>query len=153
MHVRRILSPLALAFAGLLTGNELGTLVVIHPAMARLPKSAHLLAEQSVTRGYGGVMPALMTATTSAAAVAAVSSKGRSRWVLAGAAGSYGAMLLVTLLGNVPLNSATLHLSEQAPEEELRRIRRRWYRLHVLRVALDLNGLILAALGVAMQQG
>lgn len=153
MRLRRILSPLALAFAGLLTGNELGTLVVIHPALARLPGQAHLLAEQSVTRGYGRVMPVLMTATFSAAAAAAGSSRGRSRWLFAGAAGCYGAMLVVTLIGNVPLNSATLRLNEQTPEDELRRIRRRWYRLHVLRVALDLDGLALAALGVAMQRG
>lgn len=153
MRLRRIFSPLALAFAGLLTGNELGTLAVIHPALARLPRHAHLLGEQSVTRGYGRVMPVLMTATFSAAAAAAGSSRGRARWLFAGAAGCYGAMVVVTLAGNVPLNSATLRLSEEAPEEELREIRRRWYRLHVLRVALDVDGLILAGLGVAMQLG
>lgn len=150
MHLRRILPPLALVFAGVLTGNELGTLVVIHPALTRLPKSAHLLAEQGVTRRYGRVMPVLMTATTTAAALAGGSSSGRSRWMFAGATGCYAAMLVVTLIGNVPLNTATLQLSEQASEEELKEIRRRWYRLHVLRVALDLNGMVLAALGVAM---
>lgn len=70
--------------------------------------------------------------------------------MFAGATGCYAAMLVVTLIGNVPLNTATLQLSEQASEEELKEIRRRWYRLHVLRVALDLNGMVLAALGVAM---
>ena len=153
MRLRRILSPLALTFAGLLTGNELGTLAVIHPALSRLPRHAHLLAEQNVTRRYGRVMPVLMTATFSAAAAAAGSSSGRARWLFAGAAGCYGAMMAVTLAGNVPMNSATLRLDEQAPEAELLRIRRRWYRLHVLRVALDLSGLVLAGLGVTMQSG
>lgn len=151
MRLRGILSALALTFAGLLTGNEVGTLAVIHPALARLPMPAHLLAEQNVTRRYGRVMPVLMTATFSAAAAAAGSATGRARWLFAAATGCYGSMLAVTLLGNVPLNSATLRLTEQAPEAELREIRRRWYRLHVLRVALDLSGLTLSALAVAMR--
>lgn len=153
MRPRPILSSLAVALAGLLTGNELGTLAVIHPALARLPMPAQLLAEQNVTRRYGRVMPVLMTAATGATAAAAGSSTGRSRWLLAAAASCYATMLAVTLVGNVPLNSATLRLPEQTPEEELREIRRRWNRLHVLRVALDLNGLVLAALGLAIQVG
>ncbi len=149
----KVLSPAALMLAGTLTGNELGTLAVIHPALARVPAPGYLLAEQSVTHRYGKVMPVLMTATTGALGAAAAASAGRTRWLFTAAAGCYTAMLALTLLGNVPLNSATLRLTAQTPEAEFNDIRRRWNRLHLIRVSLDVSGLILAAVAATRNPG
>jgi hypothetical protein len=42
-----------LLLAGLLTGNEFGGWVAVHPALNTLPPPSRLLAEQAVYRRYG----------------------------------------------------------------------------------------------------
>jgi hypothetical protein len=55
MSRTRVGAPaVAVGLAGLLTGNELGTLAAVHPAMARLPMPALLLAEQELTHPLPG---------------------------------------------------------------------------------------------------
>lgn len=150
MKRENAVAALGVALAGLLTGNEVGTLVAVHPALSRLPMPSGLLAEQELTRRYGALMPALMTATIAASTAAGRVATGRRRRLFSAAAGSYSAMLVVTLIGNVPLNTATLGLPTSATEEQLRSVRRRWERLHAVRVALDLAGLGLAATAASL---
>lgn len=145
MRPSKTVPTAALVLAGVLTGNEAGTAIAVHPALARLPMPAGLLAEQMVTRSYGAVMPPLMTATIAATTAAAATSTGRRRRLFGAAACCYAVMLAVTFTGNLPLNAATLHLTTDDPEQELREVRRRWDRFHALRVALDVAGLTLAA--------
>lgn len=140
-----VVPAVAVGLAGVLTGNELGTLTGVHPALGRLPMPSLLLAEQTLTRRYGTLMPPLMAATIAVAAAAAGTTTGGRRRLFVAAAGSYAAMLAVTLAGNLPLNAATLRLPASTDEEEVRSVRRRWDRLHAVRVALDLIGLALAA--------
>lgn len=149
MRLDNVLPPMALVLAGLLTGNEAGTLVATHPTLSRLGMPASLLAEQSLTRRYGALMPPLMAATVAVTVVTAGVTSGARRRLFAAAGASYAAMLGITLVGNVPLNAATLRLAADAPEQELRAVRRRWDRLHALRVALDVTGLALAAVAAS----
>jgi uncharacterized membrane protein len=132
--------------SGVLTGNELGTWAVVHPALQRLPFDEEVAAEREVTRRYGFFMPGLMTLTVVSGFVAAGTADGGSdrRLLLAGSA-SYAAMLAVTLAGNVPINVRTLRFSPSGTREDWRRLRRRWDRLHAVRVVLDTGGLICAA--------
>jgi Domain of unknown function (DUF1772) len=138
-----------LAAAAVLTGNELGTLAVVHPAVRELPFEAEVHAEQAITRRYGAVMPALMTTTLASGLAAAAGARGRERALLLAGTGSYAAMLAVTLTGNVPLNARTLAFDPSEGPAAWRAVRGRWERLHLARNALNLAGLgaLLAAAG------
>lgn len=129
----------AVTMTGLLAGNELGTLVGSHPALRALPTGVQIEAEQAITTHLGKVMPLYMTATLATAGAAALDRRGGrgSRRVAAGAAAS-AVMLAITLIGNVPLNKATVDYPTDGDNQRWQAIRRRWERLHVVRVLLDL---------------
>ncbi len=58
------------------------------------------------------------------------------------------AMLLVTLIGNVPINRRLLELPPQeASYEEFLQLRRRWDRYHTVRNLLNIAGLSISYLG------
>lgn len=129
--------------AALLTGNEAGSKFVIHPAVNTLSTtSAQVEAEQALVRGYKPVMAVLMTSTILSAVP--VLSLARSRLVrsftLMGML-SYGMMLCITLLGNMPMNNQTLAISASTAPSNWQQLRQRWDNLHTIRVILDLIGL------------
>jgi len=136
--------------AGLLTGNEWGGWVAVHPALDKLPGSPRLQAEQAVYRRYGRIMPFLMTATVASGIAASsirvgASLEGR---LTRAATGCYAAMLAITLLGNVPLNKELLALpDEPAGHARLAQLRHKWDRLHTARNVLNLAGFGLTAAG------
>jgi len=143
MNVSQLVNLLG---AGLLTGNELGTWAVVHPAVARLPFPQAVAAEQEITRRFGYVMPGLMTATIGSGFAAARTARDeRERRLLLAGSISYALMLALTLVGNVPLNTRTLRFAGEG-EQEWRGIRKRWDRLHTGRVVLDSAGFTCAAL-------
>ncbi len=135
MNLAQLVNLLA---GGVLTGNELGTWAVVHPAVKRLPFGEEVAAEREVTRRYGLFMPGLMTLTVVSGFVAArnADGEGARRLLLAGSA-SYAAMLAITLAGNVPINVRTLRFQDGGDPDEWRRLRSRWDRLHGTRVMLD----------------
>ncbi len=131
------------SLAGMLTGNELGTWAAVHPALGTIPTRSAIAAEQAVTRRYGKLMPGVVSATVaSAVPVLALldDAPGAFRLTLAGTA-AFGLMLAVTLVGNRPINEEVLRFSAEEPVETWRALRRRWDRLHRIRVALDVVGL------------
>ena len=139
-----------LMLASVLVGNEFGSWAAVHPALAALPAGAHVRAEQALTRRYGRLMPAVMTATVaSCAPVLALLPDRRSapyRLTLAGML-CYLAMLGVTFAGNLPLNRRTLALSADDPPADWPALRARWDRWHTLRNALNVAGLACLVLG------
>ena len=136
-----------LAGAGILTGNELGTWAVVHPAIRRLAFAQEVAAEREITRRYGYFMPGLMLLTVvSGFRAAATANDAPERRLLLAASSSYAVMLAITLAGNVPLNIQTLRFAEAGSEEHWRRLRGRWDRLHRARVVLDSAGFACAAL-------
>jgi hypothetical protein len=55
--------------------------------------------------------------------------------------------LTITLIGNMPINLREFGWHEEHGDpHEWRRLRRRWHRLHKVRIPLDLAGLILITL-------
>ena len=123
---------------GLLAGNELGTLIRFHPALEALPLRSQIEAEQALTARLGRIMPFYMTGTVVAAVAAAVDRRGGRGARLAGAAAGASVLTLaITLLGNVPLNERTLGYPADGGSAGWAAIRRRWERLHLARVALD----------------
>ncbi len=123
---------------GLLAGNELGTLIGFHPALRALPLRSQIEAEQALTARLGRIMPFYMTGTVIAAVAAAVDRRGGQGARLAGAAAGASLLtLVITLLGNVPLNKRTVGYPTDGGAVDWATIRRRWERLHLARVALD----------------
>jgi hypothetical protein len=56
-------------------------------------------------------------------------------------------MLGVTLIGNMPINLRVFRWDEGAGDpDEWRRLRRRWDRLHSIRIPLDVAGFVLITL-------
>ncbi len=140
----KIASFVNLLLAGLLAGNEFGTWSAVHPALGRLPARERIRAEQEVTRRYARIMPFWMSSViASCLLVLALIRARRSAaffFALAGTA-CFVAMLLSTLLGNVPINNRLLELSPENDFEEFLRLRERWDRLHAFRVLLNVAGL------------
>jgi uncharacterized membrane protein len=136
--------------AGTLLGHEVGTLVSVHPALARLPPAAHVAAERAVNARAGRVMPTLMTAALASGAAVTVD-LARRRAPRAGLAlagtGALAAMLGLTLRGNLPLTRQIRTFpdipggpgepSDPGRYVRFRELQARWDRLHAVRVALD----------------
>ena len=69
------------------------------------------------------------------------------RLTLAGT-GCLGVMVVaLTLVGNMPVNLATLRATPDIDPDTWKGLRRRWNRLHSGRVALELTGFVLLFLG------
>lgn len=142
----------ALSLSGLLAGNELGTLIGLHPALRALRLDHQIEAEQALTGRLAKIMPIYTTATLIAVGAAAVDRVGR-RGVAPtlGAGAAISAMLAVTGLGNIPLNKATMSYPVDGDAAGWAAIRRRWERLHLVRVQLDLGAF--ACLAAAAEKG
>lgn len=138
-----------LTMTGLLAGNEVSTLIGFHPALRALPLPAQIQAEQALNARLVRIMPFYVTGTVIAACAAAVDRRGSGSDVelTATAAVATSLMLAITLLGNVPLNRATLAYPSDGDPAGWAAIRRRWERLHTARVLLDLTAF--AALATA----
>lgn len=135
-----VIQGTGLGLSGLLAGNELGTLIGLHPALRALPLRAEIESEQALTGHLGKVMPPYMIATLAAAIAAAADRSGEPGFGLAATgAGATAAMLAITLGGNVPLNRRTTSYPVDGDAEGWSAIRRRWERLHLARVLLDLT--------------
>lgn len=125
---------------GLLAGNELATLIGLHPALRGLPLRAEIEAEQALNGRLVKIMPSYMSGTVIAAGAAALDRRGRRGARLAVVAvGASALMLGITLVGNVPLNTRTLAYPTEGDAAGWSAIRRRWERLHTARVLLDLT--------------
>jgi hypothetical protein len=143
-----------LVLAGLLAGNELGTKVAIHPSLERLSTPERIRAEQEVTRRYAAIMPFWMSSVIVSSLPVLALSRGTSafRPTLAGTA-CFAGMLASTLIGNVPINNRVLEMSPETDREEFVELRKRWDRLHTLRVVLNVTGLGLLCAGALSRGG
>ena len=98
-------------------------------------------------RRFASIDPFLMTATVAACFVAAVSLDGRASALALAGGICFAVMLAFTLAGNMPINLRIFRWDEEGGEpEEWRALRRRWDRLHLVRVVLDVAGFLLVAL-------
>jgi hypothetical protein len=128
--------------AGMLAGNEFGTWVAVHPSLGELSPPERIRAEQELTRRFGEIMPVWMGSTVVSCFLALLSSRGsvEFRSTLLGTA-CFAGMLASTRIGNVPINERVLEIDPEKDREEFAELRRRWDRLHTLRVVLNVVGL------------
>jgi hypothetical protein len=146
-----------LILTGMLTGNEFGGWIGVHPALGSLSASEHIRAEQAVYRRYGKIMPFFMTSAIASAVPVLSMSRDRESpdflFTLSGMA-CLVAMLLITLAGNVPINRRLVDLPpHEASYEEFLELRKRWDRLHTVRNLLNIAGLCFSCLGSLSQPG
>jgi hypothetical protein len=147
---------LNLLLVAVLLGNEFGTWAVVHRAVAQLSIPEQVRAEQALTRLYGQLMPVLMIAALASGGVVLVMSAagpGSLPWTFTLAAiACLAVMLGITLIGNQPINQATLQHDPGVEPQAWLTLRRRWNRLHDWRVLLDLAAFVLFALGVLFER-
>jgi Domain of unknown function (DUF1772) len=137
----------AVLLAGLLAGSELTSRVIVHPTLWKLEHAAQVRAEKLMYRRFASIDPFLMTATVIACFVAAGSLRDTSARLALAAGICFAVMLAITLVGNMPLNVRILRWDEaHGDRDEWRQIRRRWDRLHTVRIVLDGAGFVLIAL-------
>ncbi|MDQ3586938.1 MAG: DUF1772 domain-containing protein [Actinomycetota bacterium] len=136
--------------AGLLAGSELTSRGIVHPALWRLAHLEQVHAEKQMYRRFAMVDPWLMTATIAVCISAGVSlEETEASLTLAGGA-CFAVMLVLTLAGNMPINLRILRWGDEGNPDEWRRLRRRWDRIHSVRVVLDSAGFALVAAGAVL---
>jgi hypothetical protein len=139
----------SLVLAGLLTGSELTSRLIVHPALWQLPHEAQVMAEKLIYRRFASIDPFLMTATVIACFATAAAEHGDAATLTFAAGGCFAAMLAITLVLNMPINLAVFRWDEQHGDpERWRRLRRRWDRIHTARIILDSSGFALIAAAV-----
>src|SRR5215210_1718715 len=138
--------------AGMLAGNEFGTWAAVHPALGKLGPAERIRAEQEITRRFAAIMPAWMGSTVVSSVLALLFSRGKTgfRSTLFGTACFVG-MLASTRMGNVPINNRVLEMDPEGDQEEFASLRERWDRLHTLRVALNVAGLVSLVAGAVAE--
>ena len=140
---------IAVILAGVLAGSELTSWGIVHPTLWKLDYREQVRAEKLMYRRFASIDPFLMTATIVACFIAAGTLDGRSARLALAAGACFASMLVITLVGNMPLNLRVFRWDEaHGDPAEWRRIRRSWDRLHSVRIVLDAAGFILITLAV-----
>ena len=88
-----------------------------------------------------------MAATIELSAATAAMTEGATRTLAGLAIGCFSAMLALTFAGNMPINVAVLRWDEPGDPARWRQLRRRWDRIHTLRIVLDTTGFGLLVAG------
>jgi hypothetical protein len=135
---------------GLLAGNELCALI-IHLALDRLPTAQSLAGSQAITRRLGQLMPVFMSLTIVVTLATGIALSNASSALLIAAGCALIGMLAITILGLRPLNDHELAATSQTPETDWRSWRRKWVRLHSMRVGCDVAALVMVAVAAAIK--
>ena len=139
------LQTAAILVIGLVGSAEFGSAVLVHPVIRKLGPDVQLAFEQGLLKTFGRVMPVGMTiATVLGISIAVATPTG---WLIA-AAVSLGVALVVTILGNVPINLRTGRIQQDSAPEGFIGMRRRWDIFQLVRASLQVLGFILATIGV-----
>ncbi len=137
----------AVVLSGVLTGSELTSWAIVHPTLGKLEYREQVRAERLMYKRFGSIDPFLMTATIAACYAAGSGLRGRPAALALSAAGCYTTMLAVTLIGNMPINLRVMRWDELHDDpEHWQHMRRRWDRLHSVRIPLDVAGFALMTL-------
>lgn len=139
------LQTAAIIVIGLVGSAEFASAALVHPVIRKLEPDAQLAFEQGLLKTFGRVMPVGMTiATILGVSIALATPTG---WLIA-AAVSLGIALIVTILGNVPINLRTGRIDQDRAPEGFIGMRRRWDTFQLVRASLQLLGFILATVGI-----
>ncbi|UVI35019.1 DUF1772 domain-containing protein [Brevibacterium spongiae] len=135
----------AVLVTGFVGSAEFGSAVLVHPVIRRLKTNDQLIMEKGLLKTFGRVMPVGMTAAAVLAIIIAIDDP--NAWLVS-AAISLGIALVVTIIGNVPINARTGRITKEAAPEGFIAMRRRWDVFQIVRASLQLLGFVLVAVGV-----
>lgn len=142
MNWLEVISILVIGFVG---SAEFGSAALVHPVIRKLHPDDQLVFEQGLLKTFGRIMPIGMTAATALAISITIATP--TGWLVAASA-SLGIALIVTILGNVPINLRTGRISEETAPEDFIAMRRRWDVFQLVRGSLQFLGFVLATIGV-----
>lgn len=142
MQWLEIFTVLVVGFFG---SAEFGSAILVHPVIRRLKTEDQLVFEKGLLKTFGRVMPIGMTAATVLAIVVAVANP--SGWLIA-AATSLGVALIVTIIGNVPINLRTGRIAQKEAPAGFTAMRRRWDAFQLMRASLQIIGFVLITIGI-----
>lgn len=125
---------------------EFASVALVHPVVRRLPLESQVVMEKGLLGTFGRVMPVGMTAAPILAGFA-VAHLGNVWLVLAAAVLTVA--LVVTVLGNVPINLWTGRIPGSEAPPGFRSKRRRWDIFQAGRGSLQLIGFVLVCMGTA----
>lgn len=140
-----VLLVLTLAVTGFVGCGEFASVALVHPVIRTLPEDSQLLMEQGLLRTFGRVTPVGMTAAPVLAGLSAAQTQ--NPWYVA-AAVVLTVALVVTIVGNVPINLRTGQIRATRAPEGFIAMRRRWDLFQLVRGSLQLLGFLLVAVAV-----
>ncbi|WP_167133518.1 DUF1772 domain-containing protein [Paramicrobacterium chengjingii] len=135
----------AVVIVGFVGCAEFGSAVLVHPVIRTLAPDDQLTFEKGLLKTFGRVMPVGMTIATVLAGIVAVDSAGM--WLIT-AAVALGIALVVTIVGNVPINTRTGRINQETAPAGFIALRRRWDVFQLTRASLQLLGFVLLTIGV-----
>lgn len=139
------LETAAILVIGFVGSAEFGSAALVHPVIRKLAPDDQLTFEKGLLKTFGRIMPIGMTAATVLAIIVAIPTP--SAWLIAAAA-ALGVALIVTIVGNVPINLRTGRIDQGAAPEGFIAMRRRWDAFQLTRGSLQLLGFILVTIGL-----
>ena len=140
-----IIEIAAIIVTGFVGSAEFGSATLVHPVIRKLKPEDQLVFEQGLLRTFGRVMPFGMTIATVLGIIVAINDP--SGWLIA-AAVSLSVGLIVTIIGNVPINLRTGRITEATAPKGFIAMRRRWDAFQIVRASLQLVGFILVTIGI-----
>ena len=149
-----MLETILLVAAGTLVGHEICIAAFVHPIFYRLPDECHLRAAQPLAKLLGTVMPFWYIAVVALAATECYLSRNgdsTTLHLLESAAGLFVISIVFTLLGPAPINNQIARLNPEQPPQNWLALRKRWDRLHAIRVVIILVVLILLTAGIVLR--
>lgn len=135
----------AVVIVGFVGCAEFGSAVLVHPVIRTLAPDDQLAFEKGLLKTFGRVMPVGMTIATVLAIIIAIDAP--SAWLII-AAIALGIALVVTIVGNIPINTRTGRIDQETAPEGFIALRRRWDLFQLTRASLQLVGFVLLTIGV-----
>jgi hypothetical protein len=146
-----MLETILLVAAGTLVGNEICIAAFIHPIFYKLPDECHLRAAQPVAKLLGAVMPFWYIAVVVLTAAECYLSRNGNPvalHLLESALGIFVGSVVFTLLGPVPINIQIARIVPEQPAQNWLELRKRWDKLHAIRVVVILVALVVLTAGI-----
>lgn len=135
----------AILIIGFVGSAEFSSATLVHPVIRKLSPNDQLTFEQGLLQTFGRIMPIGMTASAILAITIAVETP---TVPLIAAATALSIALVVTIIGNVPINLRTGRIKQNTAPEGFIAMRRKWDIFQFIRGSLQLIGFILISIGL-----
>ena len=144
---------LQLVFMGLYTGILFGDRIGVSPIRPKLPAASFVLYQQELHLVFGKLMPVLLIGSLLAGIVSLVLQRRNYRnthfLLTVIALACNGAVIILTVLINVPVNQTLMTWQIASPPENVMQLWAAWEGSHTIRTVIALLGFAALAYGFA----